>query len=125
MPTTRRTGQTTKQAAGAAGRRIHQRVECELVADFSIAATGQAGTARCVNIGLGGLRVDFPVEIVIPAEIALQIQVPGEGPIEAKGRVVWTVTDRIDGPYPTGLQLQELPDAERRRLYDLVGRLTG
>ena len=125
MPTTRHTGQTAKQATGAAGRRIHQRVECELVAGFSIAATGQTGTARCVNIGLGGLRVDFPVEIAIPAEIALQIQVPGEGSIEAKGRVVWTVTDRIDGPYPTGLQLQELPDAQRRRLYDLVGRLTG
>lgn len=122
------TSGSTRQAAatntvGRAGRRTHHRVECDLAADFTIRNTGQTGRAQCMNLGLGGLRVDFPVEIVIPAEIELRIHVPDGEPLEAAARVVWTVTDRIEGPFPTGLQFQELPDAQRRRLYDLVGSL--
>ncbi|MEE2711313.1 MAG: PilZ domain-containing protein [Planctomycetota bacterium] len=124
MPTTPRTGQTTKQAPGPAGRRTHQRTDCELLVDFSIPTTGQTGTARCVNIGLGGICVEFPVEMVIPAEVALQIHVPGQAPLVANGRVVWAVTDRLDAPFPAGIQFQKLPDAQRRHLYDLVDHLT-
>lgn len=123
MPTTGYDGQEAGSVMSPAGRRIHHRIDCDLEAAFTIDTTGQTGIARCVNIGLGGLRVDFPIEISIPAEIDLAIALPDGESLEARARVVWTVTDRIDGPYPTGLQFGELQDAQRRRLYDAVGSL--
>ena len=122
--TVEKTVQQGGPAPGPAGRRTHQRTDCELLVDFSIPTTGQTGTARCVNIGLGGICVEFPVEMVIPAEVALQIHVPGQAPLVANGRVVWAVTDRLDAPFPAGIQFQKLPDAQRRHLYDLVDHLT-
>ncbi|MAE67881.1 MAG: hypothetical protein CMJ18_26805 [Phycisphaeraceae bacterium] len=126
MPLADGSGLPATDLVGTLGRRGHYRVECDLGVEFSIDAAGQSGHARAVNIGLGGTRIDFPVEIIIPAEVALQITFPGvTGPICLNGRVVWTVTDRINGPYPTGLQFQELADADRRRLYDLLTGLSG
>ena len=123
MPTTGPHDQDAGNVLSPAGRRVYHRVDCDLEATFTIGGTGQTGIARCLNIGLGGLRVDFPTEVNIPAEVDLAIAVGNGESLEMRTRVVWTVTDRIDGPYPTGLQFGELPDQQRRRLYDVLGTL--
>ena len=79
-----------------------------------------------MDIGLGGTRVDFPIEVVIPTDVQLTIAFPmghHTEELELSARVVWTVTDRIEAPYATGLQFQDLPDAARRKLYDIIGEL--
>jgi hypothetical protein len=111
-------------------RRLQFRVECDLAVSFQIPGTGQEGEARIVNLGLGGTRVDLPIEVALPAVVVLTLTPPTpEGatdaaiPLQLRGHVMWTVTERSEGPYPTGLQFREMPDAVRRRLYAILPEL--
>ncbi len=111
-------------------RRQHQRTPCCLPVAYTIKPTGERGSATAVNIGLGGLRIDFPVEITLPAEVELAVTFPGRDGgtptvVEIAAKVVWTVTEVDGGPWPTGLMFQTLEDGLRRRLYDLITSVRG
>ena len=124
MDTSRTTTTGPRTPMGLAGRRAHIRVPCALDTTFVVEATGQTGAARCLNIGLGGLRIECPFEITAPTNVQVCLQPPTGDPIEVTTRVIWTVTDCIDGPFPTGLSFQNLDDTTRQRIHELVGNLT-
>lgn len=118
--------------SGFQGRRQHQRIECRLPAAFTLGSDGTCGQALVVNIGLGGARVDLPLEVGLVEEIDLEITGPaglvGDAAatmMRMSGRVMWTTSEPVAGLYPTGLQFLRLDDATRRRLYDLLASLAG
>ncbi len=107
------------------GRRAHDRVECDLHTKFVVEVTGQTGTAPCVNIGLGGMRIDFPFEILAPTDIQVRLKRPEGEDLDLVARVIWTVTERVEAPFPTGLQFHGLSDADRAGLQALIEHLSG
>lgn len=127
-----RTGAPATPAATAEVRRRPTRHDCRLDAEFSVKSSGATGRATIVNLGLGGARVDLPVEVGLPDELTLKFSLPGPqkgggaaAALEVTGRVVWTVADQPTGPFPTGLQFPALDDAARRRIYDFIGSTGG
>ena len=114
----------------ALGRRRHYRLYCELETGFHFLGNDTAGKGELVNVGLGGARVDFPIEVPLPAEVVLTFGLPANGTraridLELPARVVWTVADQEGGPFPTGVQWRELSDDTRNQLHELLRALSG
>jgi hypothetical protein len=114
----------------ALGRRRHYRLQCDLETGFRFVGNDTTGKGQLVNIGLGGARMDFPIEVPLPAEVVLTLGLPEAGTrpridLELPARVVWTVADQEGGPYPTGVQWRELGDETRSRLHELLRALSG
>ena len=114
----------------AATRRRHHRVACALDAGCRLQgpADGRAFTAKVVNLGMGGARVDLPERAPLPGRLTLTLPaiggtVPDPAPIVLEARVVWTVKDAEGAPFPTGIQFTDMGDEARRRLYRYLSEL--
>ncbi len=109
-------------------RRKHFRLECSVRASIEAPSAELAGDVIIRNIGLGGARVDIPVELPMPC--AIRLILPGqngslesEPAIELSGQVAWTVADRAEGPFPTGIQFAALDEDCRRKLFRYIACL--
>ena len=103
-------------------RRKHFRLECTIRATFEAPSAGARGDLIVRNIGLGGARIDAPVEFPMPCNIALKLPpqdtlADPQPELELECQVAWTVADRAEGPYPTGIQFGALDENMRRRLF--------
>ena len=81
------------------------------------------------NIGIGGICVILKenVEMFSVVDIELDLLDLGEH-IRCKGKVVWNVRRQADvNPkplfYDLGIEFEDIVDADRKRLEDIVGRL--
>ena len=118
------TGPGRRGRARAIERRNHHRVAARLDATLLFNSTGEVVRSVVVNLGLGGARVDLPLEATLPGSVTLQLPAlagpPATSPIEIPAQLAWTVTDREGGPYPTGLQFTKLDEKVRSRLDDYL-----
>ena len=105
--------------------RRHFRVSCQLPVEFHLESMGCRGHAPVVNLGLGGARLELPVEVDLPTELGITIPVEatGDDPIDLRARVIWTCDDPANATYPTGVQFIGMEEKERQRLYTLIRRL--
>ena len=119
--------QKDKPGVGATttGRRHHYRVECDVHVNYQVLQDGRKGSARLVNLGLAGARLDLPEMVDLPADVRLELQPihdsEPDGLLVIEGRVVWTVADEEGGPYPSGVIFQAVDGACRKRLHAYIG----
>ena len=103
-------------------RRKHFRLECSISAEYVDESGEKSGKLVIRNIGLGGARVDAPVEFPMPFSFLLKMPaqdsmaVP-QPALDLQCHVAWTVADKAEGPYPTGIQFAPLDDRMRQRLF--------
>lgn len=97
------------------------RVKCNLDGVFLV--NGREQSARIVNVGLGGLRVDLPMELSVGQLLDVRIPLPEvSGDMEENQvldlacQVIWTLFDQTDPPYPTGLKFRDVDPRKRRTL---------
>ena len=90
---------TTKLA-----RRSHPRVDVEVGVDYT--SDFGRGTARTLNISLGGVFVAAASPPELDAILDLCFALPGGEPIEVRGRVAWIRRPDDQHPYPAGMAVQ-------------------
>ncbi len=103
-------------------RRKHFRLECSINTQFEAADADLSGQIIVKNLGLGGARVDAPVELPMPC--VMQITLPSQGSgtdpqpeLKLECQVAWTVADRAEGPFPTGIQFTDIDDTKKQSLF--------
>ena len=102
-------------------RRKHFRVDCDLKVTFRLIDDDSRHEGVLRNIGLGGARLDCDLDLPMPCR--LELELPGgadEAKIVLPCSVAWTVADRGEGPFPTGLQIAPIDEATRKRLFSRV-----
>ena len=113
---------STERLALNLSRRKHFRLECSIRASFEAAAADACGDLIVRNIGLGGARIDAPVEFPMPCSMVLKLPAQEathepQPELQLQCEVAWTVADRAEGPFPTGIQFGALDEETRRRLF--------
>lgn len=74
--------------------------------------------AYSMNLSRGGMFLETPHAAKIGDELALELAVPGIGPVQVKGRVAWRrQPGQGDGPAGVGVQFQGV-DAELGQIID-------
>lgn len=101
-------------------RRAHFRVECDLPATYAVPDEDLNGDGCVSNIGFGGARVDFPVDLPIPCRVQLTILDTAGKPLVLECDVTWTTTANDSNTYPTGLRFREVSDKLKARLFELL-----
>jgi hypothetical protein len=111
-------------------RRRHTRRPAGHAIRYRFVSGSEAGDAVLANLNGCGARVDFPHEVTVPADVILELPLSArndqpESTFEVRGRVVWTVTDRREGPFPAGIAFVDVNDEIRAALEALVANLPG
>lgn len=103
-------------------RRKHFRLECRFKAAFAGPSGTEHGEIVVRNLGIGGARIDSPCEFPMPSKIVVTL--PGrddldtpQAEIRLDCHVVWTVADRAEGPFPTGIRFSDVDGELKHRLF--------
>ncbi len=107
-------------------RRKHFRVECKFQARFTILGGGEPveGTATIRNLGLGGARIDCPIDLPMPCDLKVFLPASDVSPeLVLDCRVAWSVAERGECPFPAGLQILNVDAAKRKALFRYVAAL--
>ncbi len=103
-------------------RRKHFRLSCDVRGEFESADGQMKGNLLVRNIGLGGARIDAPIEFPMPSSFVIKLpaQDSAASPqpaLDLKCKVAWTVADRAEGPFPTGVQFTGIEGAAKQQLF--------
>ncbi|MCA9319291.1 MAG: PilZ domain-containing protein [Planctomycetes bacterium] len=106
-------------------RRQHFRLECGVDASFQLVDSDEPRPARVSKLGLGGARVDFPIELPIPCHLTLHLPARNteDGKVRALSlpcRVAWTTAQEDALVHPTGVQFQALSLAQKNGLVEYL-----
>ncbi|MEZ6196997.1 MAG: PilZ domain-containing protein [Planctomycetota bacterium] len=101
-------------------RRRSTRVDVDRAIPVRIGEDGDDESARLVNIGVDGARLDFPRGLPAGTTLRLRIPVATGAPIEIAGAVVWSLAEAQDGGWPAGVAFRGLTEPERARLIDAI-----
>ena len=85
-------------------RRTHPRVDVQVGVDY--ASASERGTARTVNISVGGAFIAAAAPLEVGTSLDLCFALPGGEPMEGQGQVVWLRRPADDHPYPVGMAVQ-------------------
>ena len=108
-------------------RRKHFRLECALKAEFEADSIPALGDIIIRNIGLGGARLDSPIEWPMPCRFQLrlpaQLEAGESNALEISCTIAWTVADKAEGPFPTGVQFTNLDEGIKGQLFSYLARM--
>lgn len=122
------TGPTSSRAnAGNAGAAARPR--SGLLAAFTLESNGTKGLAPIVSLSGKGARLDLPVEVGQAEGLTIEITFPGDGATRRstlftlKAKVIWTVADQPQPPFPTGVQFLGLDEGKKRKFLEALKSL--
>lgn len=87
--------------------RVHERAP--LCVEVEYRTAGAFLVAFTSNLSKGGLFIETDRPTPIGTELVLRFSIPGVGPIEVRGSVVWIRPDTVDGKRPgMGVEFEQL-----------------
>jgi uncharacterized protein (TIGR02266 family) len=85
-------------------RRTHPRVDLQAGVDYASEST--RGTARTLNISVGGAFIAVATPLDVGTSLDLCFALPGGDPLEVHGQVVWIRRPNDEHPFPAGMAVQ-------------------
>ena len=107
-------------------RRQFIRVEATMALHYHVTQSLATGTIPnlATNISAGGMRLSLACRLEPGTQLALEMIVPGQAPIQATAETIWSTRGDKDngGLYETGLRLIKADPSDQDRLLGVLGQ---
>ncbi len=84
---------------------------------------GYTSTGKSLTISIGGIFIETNVLLPLDQEIKLKFNLPGYGPVEAKGTVIWRVTKPLSKRFKNpgiAVRFTEIAEEQCKNIEDYV-----